>query len=651
VIAEWKVLVAALGGARCEDLVAAMSREGWSVVVAGDLQEAAQLAASGSCHMAVIACRDPKELSPEPVRTLMSLQADMAVAFLVPDLGAAACCLALAWVTAEQIHPLGEAPEILIEALRGEMKEVAADTTRYEVFCVDDDEDFLASLKGFLPGRLQAACPRFALDFEFFANPTEALAEAEAMPPDHLAVVVADQIMPQMEGIELLKRVKAACLHTSCVLLTGHASLDSAVTAINSRVLERYFFKPLEDPADFIRGIEHLLREHHLLLQGAAQRRRLMDQFELIRTLSAVGSEAEALAIAAGFLREQLGAEQVLGALLAEDGYAVQASVGLEKAAPVGATLASCELLESAARTGRLKIVNDRERRKEEARGQAQRAPAGDALAAFSLPVDAPLAVLPLSWGGRALGVILAGGRPASRPFTRQERFLLGLVRDVVSVAVGGWRDRRALEDNYVGMMATLMETIEAKDVYTRGHTERVSQLAAELAQAVGIGGEELKDLRRAATLHDIGKIAVPDAIILKPGRLDAAEVRVIQEHPARADKILRPLKCLDAARMIVRSHHERYDGKGYPDGLTAEEIPRGARILAVADAYDAMTSTRTYRQAMDPPDALAEIERGAGRQFAPDLVVTFVKMMRDKLPQPAGALAPVRATPGKESL
>lgn len=625
------VLLAAAGeGAACDELVSAMKAEQWQVTEASSAREAAALAAGGVYHLAVIACQEASELPAEAVRSLMSLQADTAVIFLAKDPAAAARCGALAWATADQIYPLGAGANELVSSLRKELADVDQEVAEYTIYCVDDDEEFLASLKGFLPLRLAGACGRFDLDFEFFSNPLDALAEAQDLPANRLAVVIADQIMPQVDGIELLKRIKALHGDTRCVLLTGHAALETAVMGINSRVLEKYLLKPIEEPVGFVRSIEDLVRQHHLVLQSSIQRLRVMDQFEFIRSLSAAADEEAALASASIFLQERVGATWVVGALRTEDGYAVKTSLGSTGRALVGTTLGGDGPLERMVQGG-------------------SGAGGGPGDGAWGQFLPWPRTLLPLSWGARVLGFLLAGRGDGGRAFTRAERRLMAFVRDVTSVAVGGWRDRHAVEETYVGTMAALMETIEAKDGYTRGHTERVTHLAAALAEALGMGGEEMQDLRRAAKLHDIGKIAVPDAIILKPGRLDAEELRVIRDHPSRGDKILSPLKYLSVARMIVRSHHERYDGKGYPDGLAAEEIPLGARILAIADSYDAMTSTRTYRPAMAPAAALHEIEINAGRQFDPRLAATFVKMMK-RGPEPAPAAPLATAAANQES-
>jgi putative nucleotidyltransferase with HDIG domain len=236
---------------------------------------------------------------------------------------------------------------------------------------------------------------------------------------------------------------------------------------------------------------------------------------------------------------------------------------------------------------------------------------------------------IPLIWQDAVPGAILMAGRDRDETFGRGERMLVSFVADVTAMTVSGFEDRRALEDVYLGTMATLMETVEAKDIYTRGHTDRVTELAGALARAVGIKGEQLEEIKRAAALHDIGKIALPDRIILKPGPLTIDERAMLQEHSERAEKILQHLKFLDSVRIIVRAHHEKYDGSGYPDGLRGEEAPLGARILAIVDAFDAMTSVRPYRQAMSTWDALEEIENNSGKQFDPKLSAVFLDIVR----------------------
>lgn len=187
----------------------------------------------------------------------------------------------------------------------------------------------------------------------------------------------------------------------------------------------------------------------------------------------------------------------------------------------------------------------------------------------------------------------------------------------------------RNMNDASYATVLALAAAVDAKDPYTMGHSERVATYASELAAYMNADKAEVDQIARAGALHDVGKIGVPDAILKKPGRLDEEEFRIMQTHPVLGELIVRKVPQLEELLPGVRSHHERFDGEGYPDGLAGEEIPRMARFLAIADTFDAMTSDRPYRRGMDASIALKEIEEQAGRQFDPEMALAFVRMMR----------------------
>jgi diguanylate cyclase (GGDEF)-like protein/putative nucleotidyltransferase with HDIG domain len=186
-----------------------------------------------------------------------------------------------------------------------------------------------------------------------------------------------------------------------------------------------------------------------------------------------------------------------------------------------------------------------------------------------------------------------------------------------------------AAQNTIFGVFEGLVTTVDAKDHYTRAHSEDVTVHALFLAKAMGLRDEDLRLLRLAGLLHDIGKVGVPDGILRKPGPLSEEEYGIVKQHVALGDAIVGAVPQLSEVRTSVRHHHERWDGAGYLDGLTGADIPLHARILAVADAYSAMTTTRPYRKALTPDVALARIARAAGTQLDPTLAMTFVRAMR----------------------
>ena len=190
--------------------------------------------------------------------------------------------------------------------------------------------------------------------------------------------------------------------------------------------------------------------------------------------------------------------------------------------------------------------------------------------------------------------------------------------------------DRRNKESLINGVQ-TLVHALEAKDPYTSGHSSRVSRYAVKTAIHLGYVGELLEHIRLGAELHDIGKIGTREAILNKPGPLTAEEFEHIKEHTTLGERIVAPFLSESAiALRIVRSHHERMDGRGFPDGMEGEGIPREARIVAVVDAFDAMTTNRAYRPSRNPTDAFDELRRCAGTHFDPDVVAAFTSAFRD---------------------
>jgi len=215
--------------------------------------------------------------------------------------------------------------------------------------------------------------------------------------------------------------------------------------------------------------------------------------------------------------------------------------------------------------------------------------------------------------------------------FRQSELRLLTSMAEQVAAVLANTDLYLDLERSIVNMVKSLIHAIEAKDVYTRGHSERVSEYCMRMATLLKLDAHQMETLQWASVLHDIGKIGISEGILNKPGTLTQEEYTHIQDHSRQGFNILRPLEQLKDSLPAILHHHERYDGTGYPDGLKGEGIPLLARIIAVADAYDAMTSHRAYRPAKPPEEALEILEEVAGSQLDPYMVELFVEMIEQE--------------------
>ncbi len=216
-------------------------------------------------------------------------------------------------------------------------------------------------------------------------------------------------------------------------------------------------------------------------------------------------------------------------------------------------------------------------------------------------------------------------------PFTPENLDLLETLGSQASIAIENARLYHNLLNVYLETIRSLAAAIDAKDSYTHGHSRRVTDLSVGIALEMGLARSAVDTIRHASLLHDVGKIGISEQILLKPGRLTDDEFETIKSHPHIGAGILNSIEFLKNVCEIIKHHHERYDGKGYPEGLTGEEIPLGSRIICVADSFDAITSCRPYRKPLTFDEATAEIKRCANSQFDPNVVAAFIKLRESK--------------------
>ena len=234
----------------------------------------------------------------------------------------------------------------------------------------------------------------------------------------------------------------------------------------------------------------------------------------------------------------------------------------------------------------------------------------------------------PLIVKGRVLGVINVNNKVTRKLFTLSELALLQTLAFQAGIAIENARLYERLNNLYLNTINALAQTINEKDHYTHTHSKNVTKYALAIAKQMNLTPHQMEVVERAAKLHDLGKIGIHDYILTKPGKLTPEEWEEIKTHSLKGAKILEPLAFLNGVIKTVRNHHERYDGKGYPDGKKGKEIPVEARIMTVADAFDAMLSERPYRKALSKEQAIKELKKNSGTQFDPEVVKVFLEII-----------------------
>jgi putative nucleotidyltransferase with HDIG domain len=238
--------------------------------------------------------------------------------------------------------------------------------------------------------------------------------------------------------------------------------------------------------------------------------------------------------------------------------------------------------------------------------------------------------VCPVMMKQKLSAMLAVGEKVSGQDFITTDLEMVKALSESAGIAIENARLFKDLQETYLATVRVLVSTIEAKDPYTHGHTERVAQYAVGIAKAMDFTPEEIQTIQLGAFLHDIGKLHTSDSILHKPGALTDEEWRLVKAHPVRGAQMLQGVKFLEKATDLVRHHHERVDGKGYPDGLRGDEITVGAKIVNVADAFDAMTTERPYRAGLTLDQAIAQLEEKAGTQFAREIVEVLVPALRD---------------------
>jgi response regulator RpfG family c-di-GMP phosphodiesterase len=450
----------------------------------------------------------------------------------------------------------------------------------------------------------------------------------------HFDIVLSDLQMPGLNGLDLISSIKAGQPTLPVIVVSGYPALNKAIDAMKAGATD-FITKPFR--IDHINHVvQKTLQEQRLLVEN----QRLMAELNnaaVIETLNRQLSQkvrqlTKLYRISESFHSEvdnRLVFQYVVGlaaeltdarrvSLLSLDRthkrLVFRASRGVspdvERATvlPIGEGIAG-----QVALTARPVRVTSKDYRP---------TPGNDARGYLSQSwISVPVFI-----AGELFGVLNLTDRKDLSDFSEEDEHLAVALAEKAGVKIENNVLYEGLYANLLDTLKVLVSTIEAKDPYTRYHSQRVTETSLVIARRAQCSEEECESIAFAGILHDIGKIGIQDSILLKPTFLTRKEYDVVKRHPVVGDTIVEPLGLIDVERDIIRHHHERLDGKGYPDGLRGKEIPLLSRIVSLADAFDAMTSTRSYRQAMSIPDALAELIAHSGTQFDPDLVRTLVE-------------------------
>jgi response regulator RpfG family c-di-GMP phosphodiesterase len=457
----------------------------------------------------------------------------------------------------------------------------------------------------------------------------KALIELRLRPYD---LVISDLKMPRVSGLQLLEKIAEENINVLIVIMTGFGTVESAIEAMKKGAYD-YILKPFK--------VEEVIH----VVQRGLYRQRLQAENIRLREALTIYKVSEAIAMS-------LDVDHVLDVIL-------RASID-----EVDADVATLHLQDP--RTGayeeRITKINDHHDvvvpdatpapAFGELLGQFQagapilahgpraarflRDTAGDALVSF--------AAVPLQVGGRVIGALNVFSFTRGKKFDEGHRKMLAVLASRAATAIDNARlyddlvrtndDLRtanvSLEENFQTTVSGFAQALEESDVYTRGHSERVATYAEIIARGLTLAEVEVLRIVKAGLMHDIGKIGIRYDMLNKPGKLTPDEVRVFRTHPEKGKRILDPVPCLHGLIDGCWCHHEWWDGGGYPRGLSGHAIPLVGRIVAIADAYDAMTSDRAYRRALPHQVAVDEIARCAGGQFDPELSDLFLKVIEE---------------------
>ncbi|MBI5747515.1 MAG: response regulator [Nitrospinae bacterium] len=432
-------------------------------------------------------------------------------------------------------------------------------------------------------------------------------------------VVITDIKMSGMGGMTLIKKIREdVSADIPIIVITGHGTIDTAIESMKQGA-QGFILKPFT-PHELKSSVEDVIRKNDIIKENL-RLKAFIPIFEMNKKLL---SELDINSLLKSIVEESsryTSSDRASLMLLEDDGSLIlKASIGLEVDSDTAIRLKIGEGIAGwVAENREPLLLNEDSDIPQNLKDMMKSQEIRSALC------------IPIIIKEKLHGVLNLSKTTDSQPFTHSDMELVSVLCGQAAIALENSRLYGRVQYIYIGIIATLASAIEARDPYTAGHAIRMAEYSKGVAVKMGVSDREIETIYRAGILHDIGKIGIPDHILLKKGSLNEDEVRIMRDHPEIGGKILDKMDGLGDVAAIVRQHHTYFDGRNGLDNTKGKEILLGARIIAVADAFEAMTSVRPYKKAISVSEAVKELKKMSGSQFDPEVVDAFVDMLNLK--------------------
>lgn len=437
---------------------------------------------------------------------------------------------------------------------------------------------------------------------------------------NHFDLLITDIKMPGMDGLELFEQVRKLDQDIVTIFITGHGSLDTAIESL-MRGVDGFVLKPFTQQ-ELLNAVERAITRSRLQKENI-RLKALIPLFEISKLLVTEIDLAYLFKIITEALQQEFSVDRVSLMLIDEPSgdLVVRASHGLPSNIALSARRKQGEGVSGLVLRDRKPFIISE--------GKHPDQEVIDALNMEDVPFSSMS--VPLIGRNRALGVLNVS-RQKGPHFTTSDLQIVLILASQVVAALENATLFEDLRESYFRTVQALVAAVEAKDPYTRWHSTNVAKYAVSIAREIGMSPSQLEEIHIASILHDVGKIGISERIICKPDRLSKEEFDIMKDHPAHGIRILEPIGFAPSIMNAIFQHHERYDGKGYPQGISGENITIGARILNVADTIDAMVSERPYRGIISSAEVIQELEKESGRQFDPEVALSAKRLIEKGL-------------------